>query len=215
MQIMADIKDLVIYGAGGLGREILSLIRRDYADEWRVVGFIDDSCDRPNSVEGIAVFSQEHLDAAHVGVVFGFADTHQKNRLLTKLETRSNLSFPNILSKHAIINIDAKLGKGVVVTDFCSISTKAVIEDGVFLNVGTIVGHDVRIGRACSLMPQCAISGYVTIGKETFIGAQSFVLQGKCIGEKATISAGAVVCRDIGDGEIAVSTQVKVLKASK
>ena len=37
---MADTKDLVIYGAGGLGREILSLIRRDYADEWKVVGFI-------------------------------------------------------------------------------------------------------------------------------------------------------------------------------
>lgn len=212
---MADIKDLVIYGAGGLGREILALICRDYADEWRVVGFIDDSCDRPTSVEGIAVFSQEHLEAAHVGVVFGFADTHQKNRLLTKLETRSNLSFPNILSKHAIINNDAQLGKGVIVTDFCYVSTKAVIEDGVFLNIGTAVGHDVHIGRACSIMPQCSISGYVKVGKETFIGAHSFIMQGKTIGNDVLISAGSVVCRDIGDGEIAVSTQVKVLKASK
>lgn len=142
-------KDLVIYGAGGLGREILSLIRRDYADEWRVVGFIDDCCDnRQNSVDDINVFSPEYLETVNVAVVFGFADTHQKNWLLTKLETKGNLSFPNVLSKHAIINNDAKLGKGVVVTDFCSIYTKAVIEGGVFLNVGTIIGHDVALKRS-------------------------------------------------------------------
>ena len=209
---MAEIKDLVIYGAGGLGREILSLIRRDYANEWRVVGFIDDSGDKPNSVDDIAVFSQEYLETANVSVVLGFADTHQKNWLLTKLETKGNLSFPNILSKHAIIHKDCKLGKGVVVTDFCSISTKAVIEDGVFLNVGTVIGHDVMIGKACSIMPQCAVSGFVKIGSETFIGAHSFILQGKTIGNGVTIAAGTVVCRDVCDGGMAMGNPAKVLK---
>ncbi|OUO93093.1 NeuD/PglB/VioB family sugar acetyltransferase [Cloacibacillus sp. An23] len=209
---MTNIKNLVIYGAGGLGREILSLIRRDYADEWRVVGFIVDCDDRPDMVEGIPVFSPEYLKTADLAVVFGFTDTRQKNKRLTQLECYRNLSFPNILSKHAIINKDCKLGKGIVVTDFCSISTKAVIEDGVFLNVGTVIGHDVVIGKACSIMPQCAVSGFVKVGCETFIGAHSFVLQGKTIGNSVTIAAGTVVCRDVCDGGMAMGSPAKVLK---
>ena len=67
---MADTKDLVIYGAGGLGREILSLIRRDYADEWKVVGFIVDCSDRPDVVEGVPVFSPEYLKTAGFGCCF-------------------------------------------------------------------------------------------------------------------------------------------------
>ena len=209
---MADIKDLVIYGAGGLGREILSLIRRDYADKWQVVGFIVDCSDRPDMVEGVPVFSPEYLETASVAVVFGFADTHQKNKRLAQLEDYSKLSFPNILSKQAIINKDSKLGKGIVITDFCSISTKAVIEDAVFLNVGTIIGHDAVIGRACSIMPQCAVSGFVKVGQETFIGAHSFIMQGKTVGKDVTIAAGSVVCRDVDDGGIAMGNPAKFLK---
>lgn len=208
-----NIRNLVICGAGGLGREILSLIRRDYSNEFNVIGFVDDNGNLPDTVEGVPVYTQDFLDKETVSVVIGFASTQAKNRLLSKLETKPNLSFPNILSKHAIINKDATLGEGVVVTDFCSISTRAVLEDAVFLNVGTIIGHDAIIGRACSIMPQCAISGFVKVGKETFIGAQSFVMQGKVIGDNVTIAAGANVCRDLRDCEIAVSATAKVLKA--
>ena len=209
---MTDTKDLVIYGAGGLGREILSLIRRDYADEWQVVGFIVDCSDRPDMVEGVPVFSPEYLKTAGLAVVFGFADTHQKNKRLTQLECCNNLSFPNILSRQAIVSPDAKLGKGVVVTDFCNISTKATIGDAVFINMGTLIGHDVVIERACSIMPQCAVSGFVKVGQETFIGAHSFIMQGKNIGKDVTIAAGSVVCRDVDDGGIAMGNPAKVLK---
>lgn len=210
---MSGKQDVVIYGAGGLGREILSLIRRDYADTWNVSGFVADGCNKPDVVEGIPVFPSEYLETINVAVVFGFADTHQKNRLMTQLEKHSNLYFPNILSKHAIINPDAKLGKGVVVTDFCNISTKATISDAVFINMGTFIGHDAVIGRACSIMPQCSVSGFVKVGQETFIGAHSFIMQGKTIGKNVTIAAGSVVCRDIDDYGIAMGNPAKVLKS--
>ena len=208
-----SLRNIVICGAGGLGRELLSLIRRDYSEELKVIGFIDDNENLPDTVEGVPIYSQDFLDREKVSVVIGFANVQRKNRLLSNLETKPNLSFPNIISKHAIVNKDAKLGKGVVITDFCWISTRVVIEDGVFLNVATLIGHDTKIGRACSIMPQCAVSGFVKVGKETFIGAKSFILQGKVIGDNATISAGAIVCRDIRDGEVAISAQAKVLKA--
>ena len=34
-------KDIIIYGAGGLGREILCLIIKKL-DEWNPIGFVDD-----------------------------------------------------------------------------------------------------------------------------------------------------------------------------
>ena len=209
------LSNLVICGAGGLGREILSLIRRDYANQFYVIGFIDDNPNLTGTVEGLPVYSQDFLDKQALSVVIGFADPKQKARLFSVLEAKPNLSFPNILSKHAIINSDAKLGKGIVVTDFCSIATNAVIEDAVFLNVAAIIGHDAKIGRACSIMPQCAVSGFVSVGEETLIGAQSFIMQEKTIGSGAIISAGSVVCRNLRDGEVAVTAPTKVLKANQ
>ncbi len=207
--------NLVICGAGGLGREILSLVRRDYAGWFNVIAFIDDSPNSDGTVEGLPVYSQDFLDTRELAVVIGFANPKQKSKLFSRLEAKPNLSFPNILSKYAIINSDAKLGKGIVVTDFCSIATKAVIEDAVFLNVAAIIGHDAKIGRACSIMPQCAVSGFVSVGEETLIGAQSFIMQGKAIGKGAIVSAGSVVCKNLRDGEVAVTAPTKVLKANQ
>ena len=61
-------------------------------------------------------------------------------------------------------------------------------------------------------MPQCAISGNVTIGRTTLIGAKTFILQGIAIGDSAMIAAGTVVCRNVGNKEIALGNPARVLK---
>ncbi len=205
--------DIVIYGAGGLGREILCLIKRDYADSLNVIGFIDDTVGMPEEVSGIKILPKHILDSYKgLSVVLGFSDTKFKRGVFTELSAKKNLLFPNIISKNAVVNSDVRLGCGVIITDFCFISTNVVINDAVFINVGTAVGHDVKIDSYCSIMPQCAISGNVRIGSETLIGAKSFILQNKTVGARATLTAGAVVCRDVNDDEIAMGNPARILR---
>ncbi|WP_288333561.1 NeuD/PglB/VioB family sugar acetyltransferase [uncultured Cloacibacillus sp.] len=209
---MGKVKDMVIYGAGGLGREILSLLKRDYADVWSVIGFIDDSQDMPKEIDGVQLFSKDFLDGRELAVVLGFADPEGKSRVFKDLSKKKNLSFPNVISKKAVIDSNARLGKGVIITDFCWISTNASVDNAVFINVGSAIGHDAIVGDCCSIMPQCAISGNVTIGRTTLIGAKTFILQGIAIGDSAMIAAGTVVCRNVGNKEIALGNPARVLK---
>ena len=77
-------RELVIYGAGGLGREILSLINRDYKNEWETIGFIDDGLKEGTYVEGLPIFSKSVL-VSHgyekLAVVFGIADPKIKKKI--------------------------------------------------------------------------------------------------------------------------------------
>lgn len=193
--------DLVIYGAGGLGREVLSLIRRDYADVWKVIGFIDDAQDSPETVEGVRVYKKDFLRSRSLAVVIAIGDPLIKAQVCENLLLNKNLIFPNIISRKAYIDTNAHIGKGNIITDFCWISTNAIIEDGVLINVATTVGHDTKVGSYTSIMPQCAISGQVEIGRESLIGAKSFILQGKHIGQNAVVAAGGCVFRNIDEYE--------------
>lgn len=195
------LSDLVIYGASGLGREILALIQRDYAEVWRVAGFIDNNPNLPKEVDGVPLLPASYLENEETAIVLGFSDTKGKSNLFSKLRERPNLSFPNIISRHAIVAPSARMGIANVIQDLCWISTNATIGSGILVNVAATVGHDAVIEDCCSIMPQCAISGNVRIGRETLIGANSFILQGKRIGQGATVVAGSSVFRDVGDGE--------------
>lgn len=209
-----SIKDTVIYGAGGLGKEVLSLIRRDFVDRLRVVGFIDDAPNMPSEVAGIKLLSKEVLAKHNLAVVLGFANPKLKSNVLKELSAKTNLSFPKIVSKKAVVGSNVLIGIGTIITDFCWLSTDVVINDAVFINIGSAIGHDVTIGDCCSIMPQCAISGCVKIGKETLIGAKSFILQGATIGDNATIIAGSVICRSVGNNGVALGNPARVLKGN-
>lgn len=207
-----ELKDLVICGAGGLGREIADLIKRDYADTWNLIGFVDPNPNLPADIDGIPLLPENYLESHETAVVIGIASPERKRALWHKLAKSPKLYFPNIISKKASIATKMPLACGIVIQDFCLVSVNVILEDLVFLNTCVTLGHDVHIGQACSIMPQCAVSGFVKVGCETFIGAHSFIMQGKTIGNDVTIAAGTVVCRDVCDGGMAMGNPAKVLK---
>ena len=199
---MNKVKEAVIYGASGLGREIYELVGRDFSEQFKVVAFIDDSDDAPKEIKGIPVVDKAFLNDRELAVIVGFASTKAKKKLFEELSAKSNLSFPNIVSKHALVNDDVQLGKGVVITDFCWISTNVEIDDATFLNVGTLVGHDATIGKYCSFMSQCDICGNTKIDECVYCGAKTFFLQGIKVGNNAETAAGAIVIKNVKKNEI-------------
>ena len=203
---------LIIYGAGGLGREILSLIQRDYNETWQVVGFIDDNMINGDYIDGIEVLPKSVLEDNDHNIVFGIADPKVKQKIFNTLKHSGNIFFPRIVAKSAIIDPDVTLGEGVVIADFCWISKNVTIGDGSFVNVSTTLGHDVTIGSFTSIMPQCAISGHVNIGECSLIGAKSFILQGIKLGQNVVACAGSVIFSRVEDNEIVIGNPAHLLK---
>ena len=62
------------------------------------------------------------------------------------------------------------------------------------------IAHDVQIGRRVQICALVNILGRVEIGDEAYIGPSSVIVNGARIGEKAKISIGAVVTRDVPAG---------------
>lgn len=212
-------RDLVICGAGGLGREILSLTDRINAvsREWNVLGFIDDA-KAGKTVNGKRVFDEKWLldyPEREVGVVFGFADCKGKERLYQRLKKMKKIFFPSLIAPTSTVDALAAIGEGCVIADFCFVSIDVSIGFGVLLNVGTTVGHDSAIGNFSTVMPSCSVSGNVRIGERVLLGAGSFILQGKNVGRDAVVAAGSSVFWDVDEGVTVFGSPAYALKKQK
>lgn len=195
---------IIIYGAGGLGREILQIVRMTLCrDGAQVLGFVDDGVP-PGTVRNDAVVlgGAGYLDTLRepFSVVFGFSSPGAKKDLYTRLKKNPLASFPNAVHPCASISEYTSLGEGVVVSTSCFVSVNATLGDCVFLNNGAMVGHDAAVGAFSSVMPAAAISGNVTIGECCLVGVHSAIRQGVSIGSNCTVAMGCIVLRDVPDG---------------
>lgn len=77
---------------------------------------------------------------------------------------------------------------------------------------GIIVGHDVKIGKNCTIFHQVTIaSGDVYIGDNVIIGAGAKILSNVKIGDNVKIGANAVVVEDVPDNATVVLQKPRIL----
>ncbi|GHS93033.1 serine O-acetyltransferase [Synergistales bacterium] len=197
-------QDIIIYGAGGLGREILFLIENinTQKPEWNFLGFVDDGkpVGAPIGMKKIIGGGSwlASIDKP-VAVVMGFADSGAKASLYDKLSLNKNIFFPVIKHPTALIASSSVLSEGVVVSAFCIVAPDAKIKQGVFLNWYSSVGHDSVLGDFCSVMPSVNLSGGVTVGDRTLIGVGAKIHQNLKIGSDAVVGMGSIVLSNVPD----------------
>jgi sugar O-acyltransferase (sialic acid O-acetyltransferase NeuD family) len=201
---MTDLHRIIIYGAGGMGREILQLVRTILGDDGiGRIAFVDDSVPYGTVLNDCEVLGgAEYIEGltSPIAVVFGFAASDAKEKVYRRLKKNPNISFPNIIHPSAAVSEYASLGEGIVIAAGCIVSVNALIGNCVFLNNYALIGHDSKIGNFTSVMPMSAISGNVTVGEGCLIGVSSAILQGVKIGSGCTIGMGSIVLSDVNGG---------------
>lgn len=198
-------KEIAIFGAGGFGRETALLIRQinDAGRQWNLIGFFDDGIKKDETVEGLPVLGG--LQALNefrrpLSLAVAIADPMLRMSIVNKI-TNGLVSFPVIAHASTILGSETNwLGRGTIITAGCVFTTGIVIGEFSIINLMTTIGHDVRMGSFCSVMPGCNISGNVTIGEGSFVGTGARILQNLSIGNQCVIGAGAVVVKSFGDG---------------
>lgn len=188
-------KDIAIYGAGGLGREIASMIEKinRIEERWNLIGFFDDGEPKGKRIShfGKVLGSGVELNvwSTHIGVVLAFGNPQTLHSVKSRIDNPL-LDFPNIFSPDFEIS-DPKtfeIGKGNIIKGGCFASTDVRIGDFNLLNGDVVLGHDVTIGTCNILMPGSRISGGVTISERNLLGAGCFVKQQIKIGSDVTVS---------------------------
>ncbi|KAA6302445.1 MAG: putative acetyltransferase EpsM [Candidatus Ordinivivax streblomastigis] len=200
-------KDIAIYGAGGLGKEIACLIQavnREKNGDWNIIGYFDDGLlPGTRNRYGEVLGNIETLNAwdKPLSVVLALGKPQPLKQIAEKI-MNPLIDFPNLLAPDLKwLDVDSVcMGKGNIVTFGCRISCEVKIGDFNILNGNVGIGHDVRIGSYNVMNPCTRISGETMIGDNNFFGVCSIVLQRKKIGNNITVSANSVVSRNTLDG---------------
>lgn len=178
-------KDIAIYGAGGLGREIACLIRQinyETDQRWNFIGFFDDGKEKGSELNGFGKIlgGIEELNSwpSELNVVLCFGSTKTLQLICSRIDNQ-HIIFPNIIAPDfKISDLNSfKIGKGNIISTQCAITTNISIGNFNLLNGSIAFGHDVCVGDYNVFMPGTRISGGVSIGNNCMFGAGCFVKQ--------------------------------------
>lgn len=113
--------------------------------------------------------------------------------------------YPNasaaVLDPSAIVGHGATVGLGVVAMAGVIINANAHVARDAIVNTGSIIEHDCYIGMNVHLASGVRLGGAATVGDHAFVGVGAVILPRIRVGVGAIVAAGAVVIRDVGDGE--------------
>lgn len=143
--------------------------------------------------------------------IIGFTNQKLKKLFSDKLYKATPSS---IVHPASFISPSAHVGNGTYVGATAVVSSNATVGDGCIVNIGVSIGHDAVVGDNCIFNPGARISGNCKIGSRTLFGANSFIFQGKSVGEDCAIDALTYIDRDIEDRKICTNN-TGVLKIYK
>jgi sugar O-acyltransferase (sialic acid O-acetyltransferase NeuD family) len=197
-------KDLIICGAGGLGREVLSIIRS--LPEWNILGFVDDEREVNSEIQGYSVLGNINFlnkISSLIYVIIALGDPKVKERLSAFL-TNSHIRFPIIIHPSAVIQhiTSVQIGIGSVICAGVILTTDIRIGNHVLININSTVGHDCSLEDFCSVMPGVNIAGGVKIGKKVLVGSGSNIINKVSLGDESTVGMGSVVTKNVAQGAV-------------
>jgi sugar O-acyltransferase (sialic acid O-acetyltransferase NeuD family) len=203
------VQTLLIFGAGGFGREVASWAGRArwQGQGFEVAAFVDDNAPAAE-LNGRPVLTLDRAAALHpgAGVIATVGDPRLRERLIGKsleagLVPTAPLVHPNVEYDHEYVEFD----EGVVVCAGSILTVNITLQQHAQINLDCTVGHDAVIGAYSTLSPGVHISGNVTLEPYSFIGTGAVTVNGHpgrplTIAAGAVVGAGAVVTRDVAAG---------------
>ncbi|WP_379953142.1 acetyltransferase [Dokdonia sp. R78006] len=211
-------KDIVIAGAGGFGREVKFIIDRINAvnPTYNLLGFYDDNTDLPSTINGVPLLgtTKDLINYNKtINVVLGVGVPKIKEIIVNSLKENKLITFPVLIDPSSIIGYDnIHIGGGTVICAGVVVTCDIKIERFVTLNLSCTVGHDTVINEFSSFMPSVNISGEVNIGKSVYVGTGAKIINQLEIGADTIVGAGAVVAKSLPEKCTAVGIPAKPIK---
>jgi sugar O-acyltransferase (sialic acid O-acetyltransferase NeuD family) len=210
-------KDIAIFGAGGLGREIALLIQQinEVSPTWNLLGFYDEQT-FTQPIDGFSYLgSVKELNAvsSELHLVIGIGNCTFKRRVLEQIDN-SYIRFPTLI--HPSVQLRDfqfyKIGEGSVICQNVVITTNVKIGKHVLVSPASTLAHDVEIADCCSLMYAVNLAGNVKLNRGVYIGTNATVIQLLEVGENSIVGAGAVVTRSLPANCTAAGLPARIIK---
>jgi len=206
--------DIIIIGAGGFGREVYLWAKDSFPkDQYTIKGLIDDNptiLDDYNMDINVIGNLDNYKIKKQDRFLFAIGDINGKKSLIIKMK-KKGAKFLTLIHPTAIVANTAKIGEGIIICPFVTISDNVQLGDFAMLNIYSSCGHDAKVGNYCILSPYATLNGFVILEDEVFLGTHTTVTPYKRVGYKSKISANSVVMRDVPANKIVFGVPGKAI----
>ncbi len=207
-------KQLIIVGASGLGREIADWIEdiNEVSPTWKVLGFLDDNldaiCGYPSDYKVIGKIS-EWEPSADQWFVCGLAFPDVKRHCVELLKSKG-AKFATIIHPTALVSKFSDIGEGSIITQRSGLNTNTKV--GKFVTIlESRMGHDSSIGDYSTLSGDCNVNGHVSIGQDVYVSCGVSIAPSKKIGDGAKVGIGSVVISNVKPGVTVFGNPAKII----
>ena len=196
---MNDItKDIVIIGGGGFALEVYSYIIDE--NKFNIKGYINEKkdCELIESNNKLRYLGniEDYNSKANDRALICIGNPVIRRKIFSICNKKS-LNLCSYFHPTSYISSSASIGKGVIVAPHCIISSNAVIESNVFLNVYCGVGHGAKIGPNTIMSPYSVINGDCVLGEAVFLGSRVTLNPKIKVDSFSSIDTGCVLRGDV------------------
>lgn len=208
-------KQLIIIGAGGMGRTMFDLARESYGfgTEFEIAGFIDDNLNALNGFENYPpiVGTISNYEPKEDEVFVCSIGGHFRRKCIESLLSKG-AEFISLIHNTSRIGSNVKMGTGTLVGTYTTIAADAELGDFNFIQSLTIIGHDCKIGSWNRIDSQVMMVGATTIGDENMIHTGAMINHNVHIGNNCTIGACSFVTMDVPSDSTLFASPARRLK---
>jgi sugar O-acyltransferase (sialic acid O-acetyltransferase NeuD family) len=194
-------KELVIIGAGGFGREVLAWARQSLGcgEQWVIKGFIDDNPDAFNGLRVPATWLgriEDHQPCEQEVFVCAIGIPAIRRRCFERIEQRGG-RFISLIHRTAVVGDEVTLGAGTILCPYAVVSGYNVLGKGVVVNMHATIDHDASIGDWTQVNCHCDVTGGAQVGSEVWFSSHVAVAPRVRIGDRAYLGIGSAILRDV------------------
>lgn len=199
-------KNIVIIGAGDLGKELVWLIEDINKREptYLILGFLDDDISKQNKtfygyrILGKISELQDLASKTPLSAVIAIQDGSARKTIV-----KNNKGFHNwesIIHPSAVVASTSYIGKGCILFPHVTVSVDSTLGSFGLYYIHSTVCNDCKIGDYVSVMSGASVSEHAVIGDECFLAAGSTVYPHKRLGKRVDVGVEATASRDYNDG---------------
>ena len=205
--------DLIILGAGGHGKVAAEVASN--SNKYRKIYFLDDNPKINSNIIGFDVLNKIDFNFIKSKnnddnkFFVGIGDCIKRKEIQTKL-LKYKINIATLIHPFSSISKNSKIGLGSLICPGAIVGPDSEIGEGVILNNSAIIDHDCQVGDYAHICPHSSMAGGVKFGNLSVLGTGARIIQYLNIGCSCFIGAGAVVTKDIPDGNKAVGIPAKL-----
>ncbi len=166
-------KELLIVGAGDLGKEIVWLIEdiNKQCPTYLIIGFLDDDKECVGKelcgykILGTTDLLEKKYNSGQVGAVIAIKDGKNREKIVEKYASFNG--WETVVHPNAVIASSSKVGRGSIVFPNVTVSVDTVIGDFTLLYIHSVVLNDSKIGKYVSVMANTTVLDHKMIPDKT------------------------------------------------